>query len=324
MHYFTIGFLSFSCILFGTTLGVAQQSSGACDLFEEESGLVVIEMESLPLSANWEIAQDIPGYTGGGYIQWTGNQYFNQVGRGPIRFQVKINMPGTYTFNWRVAVGSGTERSEHNDSWLKIIGDHLIGRKGNNSSALLKPKPICTTDPDFDCPNGSSRDGFFKVYGGGVNEFIWRANTSDHDAHDVLARFDTAGVYTFVINARSSFHCIDRMILWRINTQRRIDAERIFNQRSPCLTDMITSIEEQAADMSVLLYPNPTSNDFWIEFDHLDKRQIIFSNVLGQEIQNFQTLDQKLNLDVSSLPAGIYWLEIRQKNRRTRQKLVVR
>lgn len=206
MRHSIIKSLFVSLGIFSYTSLLAQTQGQSCDFFEEENGLLVIEMESLPLSAEWEVAQNIDGYTGNGYIHWTGSQFFNQTGNGPISFQIKINTPGTYTFNWRVAVGNGDDGTLHNDTWLKINGDNFYARQGGvHTTSRLKPKPQCNTDPNYGCPNGSSSNGFFKVYGGQVGSFQWKAKTSDHGFHNIAARFDTVSTYSVEINARSSY-----------------------------------------------------------------------------------------------------------------------
>ena len=127
-------YFSFICLSFLSLLQPiflqAQSTPSTCNFFAEKNGLLVIEMENLPLTESWEVARKIPGYTGSGYIQWTGNQNFNQVGRGAIRLRIKINTPGTYVFNWRVAVANGNDQTLHNDTWLKIMGDVFYAKKG--------------------------------------------------------------------------------------------------------------------------------------------------------------------------------------------------
>ncbi|MEL6275911.1 MAG: hypothetical protein AAFU03_12480, partial [Bacteroidota bacterium] len=183
-------------------------------VYQESNGLVVIEMENVAALNGWNIANSIGGATGSGYIIWTDGQFLNQTGSGPLLYRVQISTPGTYRFEWRVAVGNGTNSTEHNDSWLKIVAPNYFAQKNNS---LLKPKPTCNNDPNYDCPNGSTVNGFFKIYGGGVNNFLWQARTSDHDAHQIYADFPAAGVYDIEVNARSSFHAIDRMIMYHSN-----------------------------------------------------------------------------------------------------------
>ncbi len=311
--------------IFFSSMVYAQPTLEACDFFEEENGLLVVEMESLPIAGSWEVAQNIDGYTGNGYIQWTGNQYFNQTGNGAITFQIKINTPGTYTFNWRVAVGNGDDGTLHNDTWLKINGDNFYAKQGGvHTTSRLKPKPQCNNDPNYGCPNGSSSNGFFKVFGGQVGTFQWKAKTSDHDAHDIAARFDTVGIYTIEINARSSYQAIDRLILWHTTEQRSVDAQKLFNPESPCLTNIPTSTHDHAPTPDFHVFPNPAQGHFWVDLGGQSPKQITLLNYLGQPIKIYETSETKLLISTRALEAGIYWLEIKIGMKRGVRRVVVR
>ncbi len=195
--------------------------------FVESNGLVVIEAESLdPLGAGWvrvppgtSAAADIddPGSAlGGGYIVWEGAASGNNVSNGRTTVFVRIANPGTYRFLWRNQVGLGTNTTEHNDTWLLIVADAFYGFRSSSGSTVC-PRGAATQGNA--CvgaePNGSSRDGFFKVYSSGAANWKWQASTSDNDAHDVFARFDSAGDYSLVLAGRSTFHVLDRIVLFR-------------------------------------------------------------------------------------------------------------
>ncbi|MEM8707450.1 MAG: S-layer homology domain-containing protein [Actinomycetota bacterium] len=189
--------------------------------FVEAGGLVVIETSSLVVPAGWrrfpgDAAGDPVqvGATNGSFIQWGGPTSFNDAGNGLITIEVEINDPGRYRFVWHNAVGIGSDGTEHNDSFLRIDADSFFGER-NGSVVCPDDQPSgnrCVGDE----PQGSSTDGFFKVYrSGSTDGFSWRAFTSDHDAHDLYAEFDEAGVYTIRIAGRSEGHAIDRIVLFR-------------------------------------------------------------------------------------------------------------
>ena len=324
MKYSTIQSLLLFFSLFLSGIGYAQPILESCDFFEEENGLLVVELENLPLSDSWEVAQHIDGYTGSGYIQWAGNQFFNQTGNGPISFQVKINTPGTYIFNWRVAVGSGDDGTLHNDTWLKINGDNFYAKQGGvHTTSRLKPKPQCHTDPNYGCPNGSSSNGFFKIFGGRVGEFQWKAKTSDHDAHDIAARFDTIGVYAIEINARSSFQAIDRLILRHTTEQRSVDAQKLFHPPSSCLGN-ITKTHDHTIHIDFRVYPNPAQDQFWVELGDLSPKKITLMNALGQPIKIYQTSEPRQLISTDLLEAGIYFIKVQKGMQGGIRRVIVR
>ena len=149
---------------------------------------------------------------------WTGSQNLANPGTGLTTFKIKINNPGVYQFIWRSAVTIGNNGTDHNDSWLRFPdADDYYGLKANSK---VYPNGSGKT-PN---PAGSSKDGWFKIYRGGSDlSFKWQSSTSDNDGHDIYVEFDTAGVYTMEISARSSGHAIDQFVLFKA-PQTKTDA----------------------------------------------------------------------------------------------------
>jgi len=206
--------------------------------FIEQNGVVVIDLESLDISSDWEVRAG--GGAVGDFIEWTGGNNFNSPGNGLIVATVFIEQPGTYRFLWRSSIRNGTDTTEHNDSWLKILADRFYGLK---STSIVCPKEQPTSNAcQGNEPNGSSKEGWFKIYrfGGPAIDWKWQASTSDDDAHDVYADFSRAGNYEVLISARSSNHGIDRFVLFRsrnpsnnVPQSSAIDLDRPESQQQP-------------------------------------------------------------------------------------------
>ena len=182
--------------------------TGNCQAdFEEQGGRVVIEAERLDLAQGWNTGNSFSGATGSGYIVWKGGNSFGSPGNGTISVSIEIHTPGTYRFEWRNRVGHGTNSTEANDSWVRFPdADDFYGEKNGNR---VYPKGSGKS-PN---PAGASADGWFKVYLSGTTDWTWSTNTSDHNAHQVYAEFDSPGVYTLQISGRSNDHLIDRITL---------------------------------------------------------------------------------------------------------------
>lgn len=190
--------------------------------FDEIDGRVIIEAESIgSLPAQWKAPSDATApsindpqdATGAGFIVWEGNQQLNTPGNGLLVYPIRINAPGEYRFCWRTQVGNGTSATDHNDSWLKIQADSFFGR--NNSGDVVCPKGLDPAENSCQggAPNGSGSGGWFKVYSSGTTNWTFSTRTSDNDAHEIFARFDTPGLYAIQVSARSSFHALDRFTL---------------------------------------------------------------------------------------------------------------
>ena len=180
-------------------------------IFSEKNGLLTIEAEKTTLSQNWNTAAEAPNFSGSGYIYWSGDQYLDKSGQGEITYPIQIQTPGTYRITWRMMVGKDDDVTNHNDNWLKINGAQIYGKKPDGHQVL--PRPICENNKDFDCPNGNSTNGFFKVYGQDL-KFIWQAHTSDNDGHALFVDFKKSGQYQLIINARSSYCYLDKIVLF--------------------------------------------------------------------------------------------------------------
>ena len=215
----------FSCP--GGNTGGGNTGGGTCLGFEEKNGLLIIEMENTNFSQSWTKRTTIAGATGTGYIQWEGAQNFSSTSAGLIEIPIKINTPGTYEFRWRMAVGNTANGlTEHNDTWLKIVSSNFYAQK---NTLLIKPKPDCNDLNDvYECPAGSSVDGFFKMFGGGAS-WQWQNKTSDFNDHYVHATFDTPGDYKIIVAARSSYHALDRIMMYNIATVTKATAEALTN-----------------------------------------------------------------------------------------------
>ncbi|MEL6916350.1 MAG: DUF5060 domain-containing protein, partial [Bacteroidota bacterium] len=179
-----------------------------CDAdYEEVNNLVVIETENLSFPSGWDERTSASGFSGTGYLEWTGSNNFNTPGQGTITVKIQINDPGTYRFQWRNKVGTGNNSTEHNDSWLRFPdADDFFGQRGNS---IIYPKGSGKTPT----PNGGGADGWFKIYLSGTTNWTWSTNTSDNDPHQIYATFDSPGIYTMEISGRSTNHLIDRIVL---------------------------------------------------------------------------------------------------------------
>ncbi|MEM6964063.1 MAG: T9SS type A sorting domain-containing protein [Bacteroidota bacterium] len=289
----------------------AQTPCNGNNLYEEQDGLLVIEMETGILSEQWQTGNTEPNYTGDGYIYWSGSQFFGETGKGPVEYPIKINTPGTYKFTWRMAVGLGTQVSEHNDTWLKIDADDFYGEKATGH--LVKPRPQCESDPNADCPQGTSKNGFFKVYGQST-DFIWASYTSDHDAHAIFATFDEPGEHLITINARSSWCLLDRMVLQLVGTVGNSTAQNLNTPPSDC-TENTTNTKELENEVKFNLFPNPIQDQLNIQTEAYAEANFSIFDLNGKILCGGPINGQSTDVDVTNFQQGIYIFQITHKNK---------
>jgi len=192
-------------------------------IYQEKDGLLLIEMESTFYKPTfWRIETDLAGYDGKGYLVWKGADSFNNPGKGPLEFKIRVESTGTYQFVWRSYITEGHDNTEFNDSWLRIAdAKHFYGRKGDGHIVYprgSKQEPISESEGQGGTqPVGSSSEGWFKIYMNTADEWKWRSTTSDHDPHNIFVVFSEPGDYTVEISGRSKGHGIDKFVLFNEN-----------------------------------------------------------------------------------------------------------
>lgn len=191
--------------------------------------MLVIEAEDLTLSGSWQEATTHAGFTGTGYILWTGASQNNNPGQGVLSAALKFDTAGRYRFRFRNRIGQGNNTTEHNDTWLRFPdAAGYYGMKTNNGQESRRyPKPKCD-DATFiaqiealpsvssaGCPNGTSKDGWLKVYSSGATNWSWSTNTSDNDAHPLYVEIGAPGTFELELSARADYHLLDRIVISR-------------------------------------------------------------------------------------------------------------
>ena len=210
-----------------------------CD-YETVAGVLVIEAEDLGLSEQWQVDASESGATGSGYIRWTGASQNNNPGVGVIEADLFLTQAGRYRVQWRSRIGMGSDTTEHNDTWMRFPdADDFYGLRIEGALESRRyPRPTCEdttlmtmiassprlsevhagrpSSPEVGsaaCPNGSTKDGWLKVYCSGAADWKWSTFTSDSDGHDIVLEAGQPGVYQLELSARADFHLIDRIVV---------------------------------------------------------------------------------------------------------------
>lgn len=85
----------------------------------EQNGLIVIQPETKPYGQGWALESSVSGYTGSGYLKWSGSDFFTVPGNGLTEYKLFVENPGTYNLRIR-ANKRDPNPSEDNDVWTKI------------------------------------------------------------------------------------------------------------------------------------------------------------------------------------------------------------
>lgn len=84
-----------------------------------------------------------------------------------------------------------------------------------------------------------------------------------------------------------------------------------------------TGISENDLSSSVSVFPNPAADHVTISGDMLIDANISLRNVIGEEMMNVSSLSNNMELSLSTIPNGIYFLNIRSENGIATKKIIV-
>lgn len=102
-------------------LATTQRASAQGVFLQQSNDVVAIQMESATPPGGWNLSTATPGYTGDGYFEWTGPNYFFNSGNGLFGFDFEISTSGQH----KVSIYNRHEDpdpTEENDTWIRIDG----------------------------------------------------------------------------------------------------------------------------------------------------------------------------------------------------------
>ncbi|TWU28679.1 PKD domain-containing protein [Bythopirellula polymerisocia] len=199
------------------------------NVYQEQGGLVVMEMENTPSDLGlWNLEPDATNYanpTGDGYLQFTGNDPASGPPNSPLEYKFKINQPGLYYLHLRAARDTthGQEMDKSNDAYVRVEGDYGAGPNAGNSHGDDAPLSMLMSDTKF--------------FGGAADSFAWAwGNRLDPGGQNnkrvAVYDFKAGEEYTLVVSGRSQYFSVDR-IMFRHASVGVSAAQNLGNPESP-------------------------------------------------------------------------------------------
>ncbi len=177
--------------------------TAAREVFLESDGVVVMEAESSASKpGKWKGKTDLEGFTGKGYIEYTGNKPAGGPPGTTLVYFFKIEKAGTYTLHLRAHKRlEGEEQDKCNDCYVRVEGDYSASEDAgdkHNDDARLKTLRADT-----------------KLYGGHAKTWGW-AETLDLGGHNNKRKpkyvFKAGETYALGISGRSQRFNLDRIV----------------------------------------------------------------------------------------------------------------
>lgn len=203
--------------------GAEPAAAGEGEVFQEQNGLVVIEMESQPATGGWQQQTDVAGFTGDGYYRWEGPDLFGNPGaQGVTAYKINVTNSGTYQMRFRNHRDGGIPFDQQNDVWTRM-----------DSGAWAK------------------------VFSGTQGQWNWASNFDFGEGNRPAASYQlAAGEHTFYISGRSNGFRIDRVAFYNTALTSAGTAQNVTTPQSPTngVVDELTfDLTGQALDDGLVL-----------------------------------------------------------------------
>lgn len=185
---------------------VVVDSTGTEGVYQEQGGLVVMEMENTSSHlALWNEETSYANFTGEGYLQFTGNSPTNGPATSPLEYKFTVNQPGLYYLHLHAARDTthGQASDHSNDTYVRVEGDYNAGPNPGNTHGDDAPLSMLMSDTKF--------------FGGNADTFVWASGNRLDPGGETNKRvavydFKAGEEYTLVVSGRSQYFAIDRIM----------------------------------------------------------------------------------------------------------------
>ena len=98
--------------------------------------------------------------------------------------------------------------------------------------------------------------------------------------------------------------------------------QRVYVCNNGARAETVTQNKDEAIQVTAL-YPNPTTGQFRVTFTKaLQHAQVIFIDMGGHVVQQRSASGNLFDFDISSFPAGVYWIKIADGDNRLVYKVI--
>jgi hypothetical protein len=168
---------------------------------------------------------------------------------------------------------------------------------------------MAVSGPDIHVVWPDNRDGNFEIYYVGSNDggTNWGPETR-------LTNNASVSTFPFVSATAKVVH-----VIWEDYRDGNME---IYYKRNPTNSE-VGLVDLSSSDLPFNVFPNPASTE--IKVSSLENfNQLIITDIYGKQIINIHALNPTLELQIpiNDLPAGIYFIQLKNGNRKSIQKLM--
>ena len=194
---------------------------------------------------------------------------------------------------------------------------------------ICEPGDYCVTvTNDFGCSSSSCFTAT-EIATPSVNTFITNASASDQaDGSISVSPADGVSIYSYQWSDLSGNNLGQTADLTDLAagdyTLEVADMNGCYF--SDTLTvDVMVGINQRALEADITISPNPASSELYIDIENANFQKAVLEviNLQGQLMKRIQTNDSKTRFDVTTYPAGLYFVKIEIEGKVVVQKVVI-
>ena len=177
---------------------------------EPEPGLLMAQAEKFVIAGTgFEVQSDVPGYSGSGYITYTGQDSFEKWPGISAWADFTPTTSGTYQLQIHNRADDPNDPSQGNDTWAKINGESFYA-DDNGTKVFAKGTEFGETN--VTTTNDSSA-GYLKFYSNAKGAWTMQTSAIDNKPRQIMVELEAGTRYTIWIAGRSNGHSIDAVFL---------------------------------------------------------------------------------------------------------------
>ena len=88
------------------------------------------------------------------------------------------------------------------------------------------------------------------------------------------------------------------------------------------LTPVISTDVKEATASAAKIYPNPASNELYVEVSDASVKDIFVTDLAGKQIAAYKVKDKLTRIPTATLPSGIYFLQMTNGKQTATQRFI--
>lgn len=288
--------------------------------------------------------QTLAGYSGGDWM--TNNTPLTQEVGDTNIYSIVVDIPAFAKYEYKFVNGDQFYEAEfvpaesrvgynfNDNRWLYIdslandttfIGVLVFG--GNAPVNMNLIRFVVNMQNETVSPNGVHVAGDFQSWSS-TNTIMYHFDDAPAGVYEVISYVSPNNTYEYKFyngNSSGDAETVAGSCTVGGNRSENITSDIVLN--TVCFSycsDCTTGADEMSNNVSIKMYPNPTTNSAKIEFKNSDNKNIIITDMNGKIVREYSSVfDTSLQIQKDNLMSGIYFVNVRYDDNSTvKEKLI--